>query len=167
MAFPQEYTVNRNVRELWAEVRRLSRAKQLGHSSLGPTDGAMEVRDASGNPVAKVGHEGSTGGLLIPGPGGTWVSLADERDRIDAEAATTNVRIDNVWLGFDSHGTRIDALEGESGTAASRIAALETENTLLQGWLSNFAAYVSVLNTRINALDGGSNPGPPLPGGGA
>ena len=84
MSVQKRRSLERDVADLWARERARGRPRDRGFSSWDAGEGADEVRDGSGNPVAKIGehvleqarrHDAGT----AQGDG----TLDDQRDRDD------------------------------------------------------------------------------------
>ena len=94
MTFPRERGVATDLADLWTDRRSQARRRSLGLSALDPDDGALEVRDGSGSPVAMVGEYGSVRGLLVPDGAGGWRTVqADAQAKADAALATARTEI--------------------------------------------------------------------------
>lgn len=124
MAFPREKSLAEDVAWLVREVRKLTRARSLGNSSLSPGQGYMDILDAAGNPVARVGE----GAIWTPNGVGGWAKQDDINQINRTFRNDIGPRVSTAETGITSLGSRATALESWRTTASGQISTLETAN---------------------------------------
>ena len=155
MTFPRERGVATDLADLWTDRRSQARRRSLGLSALDPDDGALEVRDGSGSPVAMVGEYGSVRGLLVPDGAGGWRTVqADAQAKADAALATARTEIAGVRSGLSALTTRVSTAESRLSSVSSSISSLGGRVTKLEQDLTALAAVVATYRTVINSLIG-------------
>ena len=163
MAFPREKSPAEDMRAIWAEFRRLRREMSAAHAAIDPGK-SMEVRNGAGAPVAKVGHDGGSAGLLVPDGSGGWRTVqVDAQARADAalvaaeaQITTLSGRVSTAEGSISNHAGRIATLEGQTsgiGPIENRLTAVETGMGVVMSALQN-------LHNRVSALEGSSGPPP-------
>lgn len=108
--FPFRRSPADDLRDLYKVDRIKTQTRSLGHSSISPGDGVLEVRSAGGTILAGLGHAGGKSGLLVPAPGGGWMT-AEEYAQARAQAA------------------REDAFAEAAAQAAAALAAAQADAT--------------------------------------
>ena len=155
MTFPRERGVATDLADLWTDRRSQARRRSLGLSALDPDDGALEVRDGSGNPVAKIGEHGSVRGLLVPGGAGGWRTVqADAQAKADAALATARTEIAGVRSDLSALTTRVSTAESRLSSVSSSISSLTSRVSTLEHDLEALAGVVLTVRNSTNTAIG-------------
>ena len=153
MTFPRERGVATDLADLWTDRRSQARRRSLGLSALDPDDGALEVRDGSGSPVAMVGEYGSVRGLLVPDGAGGWRTVqADAQAKADAALATARTEIAGVRSGLSALTTRVSTAESRLSSVSSSISSLTSRVSTLEHDLNALAGVVLAIRNGTNGL---------------
>ena len=165
--FPYRRSVESDLEELWAYVRRSAQANRVGNSSLSPDEGALELLDASGNPLAKVGTEGGTTGLLVPSGTGGWRTVqVDAQVRADAaqaaavadatskaNAAQTAASADATSKANAAQSAAVSSANGYTNTKTAALPGLSSEVAAARGGFANLDARLDDHVSRIGSLE--------------
>ena len=155
MTFPRERGVATDLADLWTDRRSQARRRSLGLSALDPDDGALEVRDGSGSPVAMVGEYGSARGLLVPDGAGGWRTVqADAQAKADAALATARTEIAGVRSDLSALTTRVSTAESGLSSVSSSISSLSSRVSTLEHDLDALAAIVAAVRNSTNTAIG-------------
>lgn len=159
MTFPRERGVATDLADLWTDRRSQARRRSLGLSALDPDDGAFEVRDGSGSPVAMVGEYGSVRGLLVPDGAGGWRTVqADAQAKADAALATARTEISALQSTVTALATRVSTAESGLSSLGGRVTKLEHDLTALAGIVASYRTAINSINSvfhdRIVVLEG-------------
>lgn len=163
MAFPREKSPAEDMRAIWAEFRRLRREMSAAHAAIDPGK-SLEVRDGAGAPVAKVGHDGGSAGLLVPDGSGGWRTVqVDAQARADAALAAAEAQITTLSGRVSTAEGSITSLQGTASNHAGRIATLEGQTsgigsiesrlTAVETGLSQHNVTLQNLHNRVTALE--------------
>jgi len=171
MAFPREKSLGEDVAWLVREVRKLTRARSLGNSSLSPGQGYMDILDAAGNPVARVGE----GAIWTPNGVGGWAKQDDinqiNRDfrndigprvsaaesgitSLDSRATSLESWRTTASDTLTSHGDRLTTAESTLTDHGSRVTSLETTTSSLEQRQGQAELEINDLKQRVAALEG-------------
>ena len=142
--YRKQQTPGDNLRDLYSKLVQMVSAA-LGESSIDDDDGALEVRVAE-SPVAKMGHDGSKHGLLVPNGGGWRTVQEDAQAKADAAeaaaVATANAHSNSLNTAMDG---RMDTAESDINTAQSDINTLQSEMNTAQSDINDLQADVAML----------------------
>ena len=154
MSIPKRRTLGRDVEDLWARERAQGRPRDRGLSSWDAGAGADEVRDGSGNPVAKIGEHGSVRGLLVPNGAGGWRTVqADAQAKADAALATARTEIAGVRSDLSALTTRVSTAESRLSSVSSSISSLTSRVSTAESRLSSVSSSISSLTSRVSTLE--------------
>ena len=148
--FPYRRSVESDLEELWAYVRRSAQANRIGNSSLGPSEGALELLDASGNPLAKVGTAGGTTGLLVPNGSGGWRTVQVDA-QVRADAAQTAAAADATSKANAAQSAAVSSANGYTDTKTSALPGLSSEVAAARGGFGTLGAR---LNDHVSRIGG-------------
>ena len=161
--FPREETLADQVAQIAAQLRRLTRARSLGNSSLSPGQGYFEVRDANGAPVARIGEAG----IWMPDGVGGWASQdyinqlnRSFRNDIGPRVTSVESRATSLesWRTTASgtltnHGNRLTTVEGTTSNHGTRITSLETTTSSLSQRQGTAEQQIISLTQRVSNLE--------------
>ena len=169
--FPFRADVGQDLRDLFAHDRLTAQPRGLGLSSITQGEGSLDLLDASGAAVARMG-DAPTGpgfGVLVPDGAGGWRTVqADAQARADAGDAVLDTRLDTAESRLtstegrlDSHASRLGAAEGRLDSHASRLGATEavangarSELNAARAGFGSLSGRLSDLASRIGAAEG-------------
>lgn len=134
--YRRQQTPGDNLRDLYSKLVQMVSAA-LGESSI-DDDGALEVRVAE-SPVAKMGHDGTKHGLLVPNGGG-WRTVQEDA-QAKADAAQSAAAADATSKANAAESAANGYTDSELGAAAST-------------WSSSFGALGSDLNDLTDEVHG-------------
>lgn len=169
--FPFARSPSEDLRDLYRIDRLRAQARGLGHSSISPGEGSLDVRNAAGNPVARYGHEGGKSGLLVP-DGSGWQTIQEyTAAQVAAGTSALGTRMGAAEGRLDSHASRIGAAESDISAVegvnaaqttrldghASRIGAAEGVNTTQNGRLDAHASRLGAAENGISAAESAIN----------
>ena len=156
--FPFRNDVGRDLRDLFAHDRLTAQPRGLGLSSITQGEGSLDLLDAGGAAVARMGDAptGSGFGVLVPDGAGGWRTVqADAQARVDAGDAVLDARL-------DSAEGRLTATEGVANAAQSEVTGARggfgSLNNRLDSHGSRIGATESVANgarSELNTARGG------------
>ena len=175
--FPFRADVGQDLRDLYAHDRLTAQPRGLGLSSITQGEGSLDLLDAGGAAVARMGDAptGSGFGVLVPDGAGGWRTVqADAQARadvVDARVTQTNTRVTAVEGRvstaegrLDSHASRLGAAEGRLDSHASRLGATEavaggarSELNAARGGFGSVGARLNSHSSRIGATEGVAN----------
>ena len=175
--FPFRSDVGQDLRDLYAHDRLTAQPRGLGLSSITQGEGSLDLLDAGGSAVARMGDAptGSGFGVLVPDGAGDWRTVqADAQARadvVDARVTQTNTRVTAVEGRvstaegrLDSHASRLGAAEGRLDSHASRLGATEavadgarSELNAARGGFASVGARLSDHASRLGAVENTAN----------
>lgn len=159
MAFPREKSPAEDMRAIWAEFRRLRREMSAAHAAIDPGK-SLEVRNGAGAPVAKVGHDGGSAGLLVPDGSGGWRTVqVDAQARVDALEAAQEPR----FSGIEGDITALQTATSGLGGLQTTVSTLVAENVVVKAYQNALAAYLETLRVWLGNNVGGTPPVRPIP----
>ena len=144
--FPFRNDVGSDLRDLFAHDRLTAQPRGLGLSSITQGEGSLDLLDAGGTAVARMGDAptGSGFGVLVPDGAGGWRTVqADAQARADAGDAVLDTRL-------DSAEGRLTATEGVANGAKSEVTGARGGFGSLNGRLDSHSS-------RIGATEGVAN----------
>ena len=151
MSVQKRRSLERDVADLWARERARGRPRDRGFSSWDAGEGADEVRDGSGNPVAKIGEHGSIRGLLVPDGAGGWRTVqADAQAKADAALATARTEIAGVRSDLSALTSRVSSLSSRVGTLEHDLDALAA---IVAAVRNSTNTAIGIFHSRITALE--------------
>lgn len=173
MAFPHERNLSDDVHELYRRSSANVRPRKLGHSSMSPGEGTLDVLDTGGNDVARVGE----GGIWVPDGVGGWVTqnyinglnatfrstAATQISDLQDASTVTNSRIDAVWSAVDQRTGRIANLESWSTGVNNHMTTAASQIALMYTYMASLAAHMNALRTWLIDNVGGTPPVRPNP----
>ena len=168
MSFPERRNIGTDNRDLHRRERNQYRNRHIGNSSMGPTDGILEIYDGSGRLAYGVGTspDGKTG-LLRNVPGVGWRTVEeDAQNKVDwlngvvttrFEAAegrigTNETRIAEEASRTTLQWTSIDSLTSRMGTAEGRITTESSRTDLQWQYINRAEANIQILRTYATTL---------------
>ena len=162
--FPFRADVGQDLRDLFAHDRLAAQPRGLGLSSITQGEGSLDLLDASGSAVARMGDAptGDGFGVLVPDGAGGWRTVqADAQARADAGDAVLDTRLDSAESRLDSHASRLGAAEGRLDSHASRLGATEgvangarSELNAARGGFASVGGRLSDHASRLGAVEG-------------
>ena len=150
--FPYRRSVESDLEDLWSQLRRAAQANRIGNSSLGPNEGALELLNASGDPVAKVGTEGGSTGLLVPNGTGGWRTVQVDA-QVRADAAQAAAAADATSKANAAQSAAVSSANGYTDTKTAALSGLASEVAAARGGFSTLGARLSDHASRLGSLE--------------
>ena len=157
--FPFRADVGQDLRDLFAHDRLTAQPRGLGLSSITQGEGSLDLLDAGGTAVARMGDAPSGGGfgLLVPDGVGGWRTVqADAQARadvVDARVTAVEGRVTSAEGRLDSHASRLGATEGVANGARSELNAARGGFASVGDRLSNHASRLGAVENTANSAD--------------
>ena len=146
--FPYRRTWDSDVDDLWTALRRQSQANRIGNSSLSPGEGSLDLLNAAGDPVAKVGTDGGSTGLLVPNGSGGWRTV-----QVDAQARADAAQSAAAADATAKANAAQSAANGYTDTKTSALPGLSSEIANARGGFSTLGARLSDHASRLGSLE--------------
>lgn len=164
MAFPPRKDLSDDVAELWRFVRQMSERHDLRFASLGPGEDGLEVRNAAGNAIYKIGEAGGKLGLLV-NVGGAWRTVdEDAQSRVNALSTTVSTRIDTVEGRVSTVEGDVNAIEGTLPNLATKAELAGYATKAQYNALLTYTNFVWQKLTDLMYFVGQQHTGAPAPG---